>query len=151
MLPLLILYNILQHWSRQERERETDGIITINSFQYLLLIMRLVFALRPTYVPTDMGVFNLHAVWRPSGKGSPNCVIFSLLQIANICSCKSHPTYYYFFLLVEQNRCDCSVTRFGEILPLWYYVCQKNFGHFERIPLVIGKILSLISWITFKF
>ena len=73
-LPMLLIWyqyaafvNSLQYFTtliptrERERERDTDGIITINSFQYLLLIMRLIFALRPTYVPTDMGVFNLHA------------------------------------------------------------------------------------------
>ena len=42
------------------------------------------------------------------------------------------------------------MTRFGEISPLWH-TSFKNFGHFDRVNLVFGNILSLLWQFLYTF
>ena len=61
---------------------------------------------------------------------------------------KFSPMALYAWKLGKKNKViKTSVTRFGEILPLWHDV--KNFGHFERVQLALGKNFVLTTYVIF--
>ena len=63
-----------------------------------------------------------------------DCAVCLLLAVIFFCyASRNHGSYF--------DRATNSVTRFGEISPLWHDVVF--FGHFERVHLVFGKNFDL--------
>ena len=55
------------------------------------------------------------------------------------------PTYSHIHPSVRQHKLESSVTRFGEISPLWQNI--NIFWQFLRVYLVFGILLNLLGQI----